>query len=243
MPNIYDGISGEKLVEEVNNAIDLRGKGGVLGQEQTVESPVIFKDNIMVYKELTDGFGNIYYAYSKDYIKEILNSDINVTRDKEGDVVFDNTPFFNIDIDLIKEGDDDGYSQTFYGSFVIPQSNNAILNSNQIIKYFKLESLMGTWENTSHSESDTVTIDMHIGLSQNNYEYSGTIASGFCNRSQYDKPNYTTVASGIKEINGFFKFNTTYYFKLVTDIDKGWLNYIGNSKITLKGYTNTRIIF
>ena len=242
MPNIYDGISGEKLVEEVNSALDLRGKDGVLGQEQTVESSITFKDDIIIYKKLADSSGNIYYAYPEDYINKIINSDINVTRDKEGNIVFDNNSFFNIDIDLIKEGADDGYSQTFYGSFIIPQSNNAILNSNQTIKYFELRSLMGTWENTSHSESDKVTIGMHIGLSQNNYEYSGTIASGSCSRSQYDKPNCTTAASGIKEINDFFKFNTTYYFKLVTDIDKGWLNYIGNSKITLKGYTNTRII-
>lgn len=79
MPNIYNGISGEELIAEVNNSLDLRGglnADGSRGGEQIINGT------------LKDESGKIYYPYQRDYLKDILNSDMIIKRDSEGKIVY-----------------------------------------------------------------------------------------------------------------------------------------------------------
>lgn len=84
MPNIYDGIGGEGLVEEVNYALDLRGglkADGKRGGEQTIEGAIKATNMIKVD-------GDNFYSYKEDYITKFMNSEANVRRDFNGNIVY-----------------------------------------------------------------------------------------------------------------------------------------------------------
>lgn len=84
MPNIYDGIGGEKLVEEVNNALDLRGglqSDGNRGGEQIINGAIKATN-------MLEADGKNFYSYKEDYITKFINSEANIRRDVYGNIIY-----------------------------------------------------------------------------------------------------------------------------------------------------------
>lgn len=268
MPKLYNSMTGQELIEEVNEySIDSRGKiekdEGTgeykinTAKAQEITGDLLLNNNVAVMNNFIvngttilnnnmDIKSNInlegdifkgderYYSYDKDYIREILNSQINV-RSYNGVPLFSNTPYYSETISISKVTDAKR-TIIFQGNFKL--NNNK--NETQYLggrEYSKIHIYVPGWE--GGSSTDSHTLGGHIVIYKNE-NYTQEICS--INLGEQVIPvseNQIYEGSGYNYNNYSLLLENTYYFKLTFSQESNSYPFYGGTGIcTLEFYNN-----